>query len=136
MKRPGNLYLMFAVILIVLLALGFFNPVAAQTMTERDRELEEVRAAIRVIPDVFSLTEADRPAVIQASILAENWMAKYGASRLEICALSGRLMAAMAVLGMGDGPLPPTGGFSLLGSIGLLSVLAGSAILIPRKRRQ
>lgn len=134
MKKVNKGYMVFAVLLVAFFVLGFVAPASAEAATTKESELEEVRAAIRALPDVFSLTEADRPAVIAANALAQNWMTKYGESRLEICTLSGKLMAAAAILGVGDA-LPATGGTPLLASVGLLSLLTGAAMILPRKRR-
>ncbi len=134
MKKVNKRYIVFVVLLVVFLVLGFVAPASAEAATTKESELEVVRSAIRALPDVFSLTEADRPAVIAANELAQNWMAKHGESRLEICTLSGKLMAATELLGVGDAT-PPTGGTPLLPSVGLLSLLAGAAMILPRKLR-
>jgi len=133
-----KIYLLVVIVLAVLFVLGIVTPVAAQELTEKERELEIVRSAIRALPDAFSVTEADRPAVMEANRLANNWLAKYDEKKLEICTLSGRLSVALSLLGVGDAQpaLPATGGFSpIIPAVGLLSIFAGSIVfVIPRKR--
>lgn len=126
--------LFLVIVLTVLLVLGMVNPVAAQSLGEKERELEVVRAAIRALPDAFAITAADRPAVLEANRLATNWMNKYNESRLEICTLSGKLLAVMELVGGVGDALPPTGGSAAPLSAGILSLLGGLALLVPRKK--
>jgi hypothetical protein len=132
--KVKKICVLLVIVLTVLFILGIANPVAAQELTEKDRELEIVRAAIRALPDAFSVTDADRPAVLEANRLATAWLVKYNVSRLEICTLSGKLMAVMELVGGVGDALPPTGGSAAPLSAGLLSLFAGLALLVPRKK--
>lgn len=134
--RLKKVCLLLVIVLTVLFILGIANPVAAQELSEKERELEIVRAAIRALPDAFSVTDADRPAVLEANRLATNWLNKYNESRLEICTLSGKLLAVMELVGGVGDALPETGGTAPPLSAGLLSLFAGLALLIPRKKNR
>jgi predicted membrane-bound mannosyltransferase len=128
-----RIYLLLIVVLAVLFVMGIVTPVAAQESTARERTLEEIRAAIRAIPEYDKITEADRPAIEKAQRLVEKGMANYGITEYDICTLSAKLGAAISKVGLRA--LPPTGGLFLVIPIGLLSVFAGAALLMTRKRK-
>ncbi len=139
MRKVRGIYLVIALALVALIVLGVMAPQPAEASTEKERELEEVRAAIRALPAVHLLTEEDRPAVLEAKRLAENWLSKYNGRLIDLCVLSGKLSESLERLGISDiqdAPvaLPPTGGSLFLAPLGLLALLAGVGILIPRKQ--
>ena len=143
MIKIKRIYLPVVIILTALVVLGLATPVAAHEHTERERDLEIVQAAIRDLPEARSITEADRPAVMEANRLAQNWLATYNGHWLDICTLSGKLRTAVDILGVGDAQgdaqpaLPATAGTLPIipAAAGLLSIFAGGfALLIPRKR--
>lgn len=135
MIKIKKVYLVVVFILAVLFVLGFVTPVAAQEQSERERSLEGLRTELRALPEVYDATEADKPAILRANKLVADWMAKYGGTTTEICALAGKLEALNERLGVGGLALPATGGFSTIAAMGLLSIFSGAALLIPRKRR-
>ena len=109
-----------------------------QDLTQQERDLEEMRQAIRALPGPTELTEADRPAVLEARRMAEAVMARYGLTKADLCGVTVVLDLALHALGLPPladevTALPPTGGL-LPVSAGLISLLAGAAFLIPRKR--
>jgi LPXTG-motif cell wall-anchored protein len=67
--------------------------------------------------------------------MAEKAMADYGITEYDICVLSAHLGAAVGKLGV-KVALPSTGGLTVIVPLGLLSLLAGVAIIVPRKRKQ
>ena len=134
MINVRKLYLMMVIILAVFLVLAIVTPAAAQAASSKEAALEELRAAIRAIPDYWLITEADRPAIEKAQRLAERAMRDYGVTEYDICTLSAKLGAAVGKLGVKIA-LPSTGGFTAMVPIGLLSLLAGVAIIVPRKRQ-
>lgn len=141
MIKFKRIYLLVVIILAALFVLGIAAPVAATEQTERERELEIVRAAIRALPETYNITEDDRAAVMEANRLAQNWMAKYDGKWIDLCVLSGKLSSAMESLGISDEQLalPATGGVTPIipAAAGLLAIFAGGvALIIPRKRPQ
>ncbi len=135
MINVKRLYLMLVFILAVFFVLAIVTPAAAQAASSKEAALEELRAAIRAIPEYALITEADRPAIVKAQTLAEKAMRDYGITEYDICVLSAKLGAAVGKLGV-EIALPSTGGLTALVPFGLLSLLAGVAIIVPRKRKQ
>ncbi len=135
MINVKRLYLMLVMILAVFFVLAIVTPAAAQAASAKEAALEELRAAIRAIPKYEFVTEADRPAVEKAQRMAEKAMADYGITEYDICVLSAHLAAAVSKLGVKIA-LPSTGGLTVIAPLGLLSLLAGVAIIVPRKRKQ
>lgn len=132
MKKLNQVCLLVMIVLVAFFTVGILNPQAAEALTAKEKAIEDVRAAIRALPDYENLTVADRDAVLKAQRLFEQAVAQYGVTEYDICVLSAKLGAAVAkVNAMAPVPLPPTGGLSLLVSLGLLSFLAGTAILLP-----
>ncbi len=136
MIKTKKVYLVLVLVLAVFFVLGFVTPVAAQELSEREQSLEELRTMLRALPEVYDATEADRPAIQRANKSVADWMAKYNGTTTEICALAGKLEALNQRLGVLGVALPATGGFFPITAMGLLSIFAGAALLIPRKRRQ
>lgn len=127
---------MLTIILTVFFVLAIVTPAVAQSASSKEAALEEIRAAIRAIPEYDSITEADRPAIEKAQRMAEKAMADYGITEYDICVLSAKLAAAVGKLGVKTAALPSTGGLTAIVPLGLLSLLAGVAILVPLKRKQ
>ena len=137
MKKLNRVCLFLIIFLVVFFAVGALNPQAAEALTDREKAIEEVRAAIRALPDYDKLTSADRDAVLKARDLFNKAAAEYGVTEYDICVLSAKLAAALSKVGAGAPvALPPTGGLSMFVPLGLLSLLAGAAILMPRKRQR
>lgn len=144
MIKIKRISLLFVIVLAAFVMFGIAAPAAVEASTEREEEIEEVRAAIRALPRALDITEADRPAVIEAQRMANAVIAKYDMRTLELCTLSGKLNAALEKLGLerlgaGDAApvaLPETGGFPAMVPMGLLTVFAGTAFLISYKRSQ
>jgi len=130
-----KLYLMLVIILAVFFLLAIVTPAAAQAASSKEAALEELRSAIRAIPEYDKITEADRPAIEKAQRLAEKAMADYGITEYDICVLSAKLGAAVGKIGVKIA-LPSTGGLTVIVPLGLLSLLAGVAIIAPRKRKK
>ena len=134
MINVKRLYLVLIFILAVFFVLAIVTPAAAQAASSKEAALEELRAAIRAIPEYANITEANRPAIVKAQTLKEKAMRDYGITEYDICTLSAKLGAAVGKLGV-EIALPSTGGLTLV-PLGLLSLLAGVAIIVPRKRKQ
>jgi hypothetical protein len=136
-KKLNRVCLFVMIILMAFFAVVIMNPQAAEALTAKEKAIEDVRDAIRALPDYEYITAADRDAVLKAQRLFEQAVAKYGVTEYDICVLSAKLGAAVAkVNAMAPVPLPPTGGLSPLIPLGLLSLMAGTAILLPRRRQQ
>ena len=137
MKKLNRVCLVVIILLVAFFVVGVLNPQAAEALTDKEKAIEEVRAAIRALPDYDKLTAADRDAVLKARDLFNKAAAQYGVTEYDICVLSAKLAAAVSKVGAGAPlPLPPTGGLSMIIPLGLLSLLAGAAILMPRKRQR
>lgn len=142
MIKVKRICLLLVVVLAVFFMFGIAVPSAVEASTEREEEIEKVRAAIRALPSPIDITEADRPAVLEAQRLANEVIAKYNMRAIELCTLSGKLNSALDKLGLerlgtadaAPVALPETGGFSSMVPMGLLSVFAGTALLISYKR--
>jgi hypothetical protein len=136
-KKLNRVCLFLIIVLVAFFAVGVLNPQAAEALTDKEKAIEEVRAAISALPDYDKLTAADRDAVLRARSLFDQAAAQYGVTEYDICVLSAKLAAALSKVGAGAPlPLPPTGGMSVIVPLGLLSLLAGTAILMPRKRQR
>jgi len=137
MRKCAKLNLMITVFLITMLVFALVVSAGAEAATAKDRALEEVRAAIKALPPHDKLTEADRPAVLEARRLADRVMAQYGLSEYDICALAARLAAAESAVGLGFKALalPPTGGGMAVAPFASLVVLSGLAMLVVERRR-
>lgn len=136
MQKLNRIFLFLVIVIVAFLVVGVLNPPVAEASTSREKALEEIRAAIRALPDYDSLTEADRDAVLRAQRLFEQAVEKYGVTEYDVCTLSGTLAEAVSKVGrMPLATLPPTGGLSMTFPLGLLSLLAGAVILMPRKRK-
>ncbi len=137
MKKCAKLSLMIAVFLVTMLVFALVVSAGAEAATAKDQALEEVRAAIKALPPHDKLTEADRPAVLEARRLADRVMAQYGLSEYDICALAARLAAAESAAGLGFKvlALPRTGGGLAVIPVASLAVLSGLALLAINRRR-
>jgi len=122
-------------ILVVVFMLAVMAPGQAEASTAKERALEELREAIRALPDRDNVTAADHPAIKEAIRMRDRAMAEYGITEYEICVLSAKLGALEGKVDVDDvAPLPPTGGTPTLLLMGLLSIISGVGLLLPRKR--
>lgn len=128
--------------MLLALAVAFFFVLAVlpgevEASTARERAIQEVQDAIRALPEVEDLTEADRPAVEAVLRMAERAMAQYDVTYYDFCTLSVKLSRAESKVGLrGEGArLPTTGGMAAAIPLGLASLVAGAVLLWPGKRR-
>ena len=136
MQKFNRICLFVIIVMVALLAVGALNPQALEASTNREKALEEIRAAIRALPHYDDLTAADRDAVLRAQALFEQAVEKYGVTEYDVCILSAVLGKAVSKVGREPfATLPPTGGLSIMFPLGLLSLFAGAVILMPRKRK-
>lgn len=138
MSRSGKVCLFLVIFLAAFLFMVVLSPQAAEASTARERAMEEVREAIRALPPSSQLTGADRAQVEAVVRMAEAAMAQYGFTYYDICTITVELARAEYAVGMrgamADVAMPATGGMNLLIPVGLISILAGAAIIVPRKR--
>ena len=139
MKKTNKISLVIVVLLLVSFTVVALTAQTAGATTEKERAIEEVRNAIRALPDRKDLTAADKPAVEEALRLAHEVMTRYDLTEYDICVLSAKLAAAASKVGARvddvDETLPRTGGTMPLIPAGLFSVFTGVALLATTRRK-
>ena len=143
MKKGNLVYYLLVGFVAFFLLFGFLGPAVVSAQSDRDDAIEEVRAAIRALPDVKDITEADRAQVEAVRDLAASVMAQYNLRALDLCVLSGKLNAALEGVGLerlesapvdrAPAALPQTGGLHVLAPMGLLSIITGLGLLKLRR---
>jgi hypothetical protein len=134
-RVKSKVSLMLIVILVVALAIALF-PLSASAAghTAEEAAIERVREAIRALPEADVISGEYREAVIAARRMMNEAIAQYGLTEYDFCVLSAKLGVIEARLGVtAPVELPPTGGSALI-PLGLAAMLAGAAILKPRKK--
>ena len=138
MIQRGKFFQLFICILAAVFVFAMVAPGQAEASTEAERELEELREKIRALPARDEVTEEDMPAIIEAVEMRNRLMAEYGITEYDICPLAARLAALEREVDVEEvdevEELPPTGGIATPLVVGLLSILGGIGLLIPKRR--
>ena len=136
MIKRGKFFQLFICILAAVFVFAMVAPGQAEASTEVERELEELREKIRALPDRDDVTAADHSAIEEAIIMRDRLMAEHEITEYDICVLSAKLGALEGKVDVDDvdEPLPPTGGIATPLVVGLLSILGGIGLLIPKRR--